>query len=161
MSTFRLQSLLDLRRNAETEHKRLYAEAAFRRAAAERQLTELENKWVVAKKKLAEQQVRQREQSSPNHISEGLVRVRYLDRLSLLVLQAQVAARTFREGAMAKAITEEEAARLAYCETRKELEVVLKLEERELKLKKGATLNERKRLSKNVRKRCSRKRIQP
>jgi flagellar biosynthesis chaperone FliJ len=139
-STFRLQTLLDLRRNAEAEKKRLYADAVIRRAAAEQQLIELETQWAIAKEKMVEEQTRQRQHLPPNFVSEGLARLRYLERLCSLVDQAQDKVRLFREGPMAKALAEEEAARLAFAEARKELEVVVKLEERERTLQKKHTL---------------------
>lgn len=118
----------------------MYAEAASRRATAEQQLAELETKWMVAKNMLLEEQTRQKQQSSPGCVSEGLARARYLERLLHLVFQAKETARSFREGPLAKALAEEDVSRLVFTEARKELEVVVKLEERERTLQKKRNL---------------------
>lgn len=132
----RLQTLSELRRNAEAEKKRLYAAAALRRATAEEQLAELENQWSAASKNLSAERTRQREPVGPHFVSEGMARIHYLQRLSNLVHQAHEAVQSFRKGPLAEALANEEAARQVFIEARKELEMVLKLEEREKLLQK-------------------------
>ena len=128
---FRLQALLDIRRNTEAERKRAFGLASAHRAAMEVQLARLESLAAQAHTALTQAQAAQRSRPLPTRVEEGLSQVRYQDRLRHALATAQRTAQDFRDEALAHAILDEDQARQAYAEARQEHEAILKIKERD------------------------------
>jgi len=129
--SFRLQALLDIRRNAEDEQKRCFGRASAHRAAMEEHLDRLERQVAEAHAAVAAGHAAQRSRPLPTRVEDGLLQVHYLDRLRRSVVTARKAADDFRDHALAQALVDEDHARQAYAEARKEHEAIVKIRDRD------------------------------
>ena len=126
---FRLQSLLDLRRNAESE-----AKGAFDRAIAARVMEVAEQSRLVAMWRAAcdahgEELARQAAAPAPSTAAEARTRALYRERLQEDASAQAHSAENHRTSALAAALAAEDQARAIYEETHKACQAVAKLKE--------------------------------
>jgi len=128
--TFHLQTLLDLRRNAENGARQALDVAAGSHRREEDEQARLVTHWREARDKTADETKRLVSGPSPNTADQATAREHYLARLRDEVSRLWGVAEGHRVGALAAAKDAETAAQNAYEEARAAREAVEKLKER-------------------------------
>ena len=128
--SFQLQTLLDLRRNAEEGARQALDWAIASRRREEEEQTRLLARWREACDKAAQEDGRLAAGSSPTTAAQATARGNYLRRLREETTHLASIAEDHRTTALATALAAEVAAQTNYEEARKACEVVEKLKER-------------------------------
>ena len=130
--TFQLQSLLDLRRDAEKNARQTLAFTRSLREREEDEQARFVGRWREASARLAVERDRLLAGPAPTTAAQATARELYLGRLSEEASRLAVVAEEHRTTALARATEAEHAAQLAHQEARKELQAIEKLKERAL-----------------------------
>jgi len=125
---FHLQSLLDLRSDAEKAAKAAFELVAAARAREDREQARLVAEWQSARS--AREQATARWTSAPANAGQALTREQYRGRLDHDVARAARIAQEHRAGPLATATKSEDDARAACQEARLALEAILKVKGR-------------------------------
>ena len=126
---FPLQSLLDVRRNAEQSAQRTFALAAAERAREEEEQQRLRARWQEARAKL-EMERKRHADTDPADAAQAIARQRYLARLRDEAARLQQLADEHRRSALAAAATAEAAAQTALREAHAAYAAVQNLDQR-------------------------------
>jgi hypothetical protein len=126
---FPLQSLLDVRRNAEQSAQQTFALAAAERAREEEEQQRLRARWQDADAKLEKERKRLADKE-PANAAQAIARQRYLLRLRDEAARLQQLADAHRRGALAPAAAAEAAAQAELREAHAACAAVEKLEQR-------------------------------
>jgi len=127
---FQLQSLLDLRRNAESDAKAVLDVAIAARATEEEEQSRLVARLKTACAALDGELARRAAAPAPATAAESTTRALYLERLREAVKSQARNAENHRAGALAAALVEEDEARAAYKAAHEACRAVEKLKER-------------------------------
>jgi flagellar biosynthesis chaperone FliJ len=128
--TFHLQTLLDLRRNAEKDALQALALAMASRRKEEEEQARLVARWRDAGTSMEVESARLASGPDPTTAAQAASREGYLSRLREEVARLKCVAEAHRCHALAAALSSEGAAQSAYQEARKACEAVEKLKER-------------------------------
>ena len=126
---FRLQSLLALRRNAESEAKGAFDRAIAARVMEVEEQSRLVAMWRAACDAHGEELARQAAAPAPTTAAEARTRALYRERLQEDASARARSAENHRASALAAALADEDKARATYEETHKACQAVEKLKE--------------------------------
>jgi hypothetical protein len=130
--TFRLQPLLDLRRDAEKNALQAFTEASSRRVREDEEQARVVMRWRRAQTRASQEADRMAREPAPDTAGQATARYLYLRRLREETVDLAARAEEHRTGALAHALAAEQAARDRYERARTEREVVDKVKERGL-----------------------------
>lgn len=128
--SFQLQTLLDLRRNAEASARQALDLATASRRQEEEEQSRFMARWQEACATVAKEDGRLATSPSPATAAQATARANYLRRLRDEAARLAKIAEEHRTTALAAALAAESAAQAAYEEARKACEAVEKLKER-------------------------------
>lgn len=128
--TFQLQTLLDLRRNAEKDARQALEAAMAARRAEEEEQARLLGRWREAWSKVESELARLASGPNPATAAQGSARENYFSRLRDEVARLAKDAEDHRSTALASALAAESEAQTTYQEARGACEAVEKLKER-------------------------------